>query len=104
MGAERPDPRGPSVVNWLGSWGASGRPSDVAMVEATHFANRGHPAEFRRLNWPAVGRILVERHVSARPVVVREIASQGTAQMLFAEDDDVIQTEGPDYLPPAQWR
>jgi hypothetical protein len=43
------------------------------MVEATDFANRDDPAEFRPLNWPAVGRILGEREVSARPVVVREV-------------------------------
>src|SRR5882762_7568020 len=66
------------------------------MVEATDFANRDNPAEFRLLNWPAVGRILVERQASARPVVVREVASQGTAQALFAEDKDMIQTLAPD--------
>ena len=65
-------------------------------MEAADFANRDDPAEFRPLNWPAVGRILVERQVSARPVVVREVASQGTAEVLLAEDDDVIQTLAPD--------
>ena len=70
----------------------SGGPSDVAMVEATDFANRDDPAEFRPLNWPAVGWILVEREVSTRPVVVREVASQGAAQVPFAKDEDVIQT------------
>jgi hypothetical protein len=66
------------------------------MVEAADFANRDDPAEFWPLNWPAVGRILVERQVSACPVVVREVANQGTAEVLFAEDDDVIQTLTPD--------
>src|SRR2546425_11085377 len=66
------------------------------MVEATDFANRDDPAEFRPLNWPAVGRILVEREVSTRPVVVREVASQGAAQVSFAKDEDVIQTLAPD--------
>ena len=42
------------------------------MVEATDFANRDDLAEFRPLNWAAVGRILVEREVSTRPVVVLE--------------------------------
>ena len=56
------------------------------MVEATDFANRDDPAEFRLLNWPAVGCILVEREVSTRPVVVREVASQGAAQVPFAEE------------------
>jgi len=66
------------------------------MVKATDFANLDDPAEFWLLNWPAMGRILVERQVSACPVVVREVASQGTAQVRFAEDDDVIQTLAPD--------
>src|SRR5256886_9069967 len=66
------------------------------MVEATDFANRDDLAEFRPLNWAAVGRILVEREVSTRPVVVREVASQGAAQVPFAKDEDVIQTLAPD--------
>ena len=45
------------------------------MVEATDFPNRDDSAEFRPLNSPALGRILVEREVSTRPVVVREVAS-----------------------------
>ena len=66
------------------------------MMEATDFGNRDDRAEFRRLNWAAVGRILVEREVSTRPVVVREVASQGAAQVPFAEDEYVIQTFAPD--------
>jgi hypothetical protein len=66
------------------------------MVEATDFANRDDLAEFRLLNWAAVGRILVEREVSTRPVVVREVASQGAAQVPFAKDQYVIQTLAPD--------
>src|SRR5256712_12907621 len=66
------------------------------MMKATDFGNRDDRAEFRRLNWAAVGRILVEREVSTRPVVVREIASQGAAQVPFAEDEYVIQTFAPD--------
>jgi len=66
------------------------------MVEATDFANRDDPAEFRPLNWPAVGRILGEREVSTRPVVVREVTSQGAAQVPFAKDEYVIQTLAPD--------
>jgi hypothetical protein len=66
------------------------------MVEATDFANRDDLAEFRPLNWAAVGRILVEREVSMRLVVVREVASQGAAQVPFAKDQYVIQTLAPD--------
>jgi hypothetical protein len=66
------------------------------MVEATDFPNRDDSAKFRPLNSPAVGRIRVEREVSTRPVVVRDVASQGTAQVSFAKDEDVIQTLAPD--------
>src|SRR5947209_1290567 len=66
------------------------------MVEATDFANRDDLAEFRPVNWSAVGRIVVEREVSTGPVIVREVASQGAAQVPFAEDEDVIQTLAPD--------
>ena len=79
---------GPIVANRLSG---SGRPSDVAMVEATDFANRDDLAEFRPLNWAAVGRILVEREVSTRLVIVREVAGQEAAQVPFAKDEDVIQ-------------
>jgi len=66
------------------------------MVEATDLANRDDLAEFRPFNRAAVGRILVERQVSTRPVVVREVASQGAAQVPFAKNEDVIQTLAPD--------
>ena len=66
------------------------RPADVAMMQAADFGNRGDRAEFRRLNRASVGRILVEREVSARPVIVREVAGQGATQVAFAQDEDVI--------------
>ena len=66
------------------------------MVEATDLANRDDRAEFRLFNRAAVRRILVEREVSTRPVVVREIASQGAAQVPFAKNEDVIQTLAPE--------
>ena len=65
-------------------------------MQATDLGNRDDPAEFRPLNSSAVGRILVKRKVSTRPVIVREVASQGTAQGSFAKDEDVIQTFAPD--------
>ena len=92
-GGEQPNGRtGPIVANRLSG---SGRPADIAMVEATDFANRDDFAEFRPLNWAAVGRILVEREVSTRPVVVREVASQGAAQVPFA--NSFGWTIGPTY-------
>ena len=79
-----------------GGGDGSGRAPDVAVMQATDLGNRDDPAEFRPLNSSAVGRILVKRKVSTRPVIVREVASQGTAQGSFAKDEDVIQTFAPD--------
>jgi hypothetical protein len=70
----------------------SWRPSDVAMVEATDFANRDDLAEFRLFNRAAVRRVLVEREMRASPVVVGEVAGQDAAQVAFAENQNVIQT------------
>src|SRR3989441_8779724 len=79
-----------------GGGDSSGRAPDVAVMQATDLGNRDDPAEFRPLNSSAVGRILVKREVSTRPMVVREVASQGTAQVSFAKDEDMIQTFAPD--------
>ena len=75
------------------------RLADVAVMQATDFGNRDDPTECG-LNWPAVWCILVEREVSARPVVVREVAGEGAAQVPFAEDEDVIQTLAPNRAAP----
>ena len=78
-------------------WAGSGCPAaDVVMVQAPDFANREDPTECGPLNWPAVWCILVEREVSTRPVIVREVAGQGAAQVLFAKDDDMIESFAPD--------
>ena len=74
----------------------SGRLSDVAMVQATDFGDLNDPAAFRRLNRPPVWCILIEREVSSGPVIVRDVAGQDAAQVLFTKDEDVIETLAPD--------
>jgi len=66
------------------------------MMQTTDFGNLHDPARLGELDGPDVRRILVEREVSTRPVVVREVASQGAAQVPFAKDEYVIQTLAPD--------
>jgi len=86
-----------SGTNGAGRW--RGRPAgvelrrapNVAVMQATNFGNRDDRAERRWLDRPSVGCILVDRQVSASPVIVREVARQGTAQVPFAEDEDVLQ-------------
>ena len=65
-------------------------------MQATDFGNRDDRAGRRRLDRPSVGCVLVEREVSASPVVVREVAGQDAPQVLFAEDENMIQTLAPD--------
>jgi hypothetical protein len=73
-----------------------GCPADIAMVQATDFGNLDDPAELRWLDWPSVGCILVEREVSARPVIVRKVAGQDAVQVAFAQNEDMIEALAPD--------
>ena len=66
------------------------------MVEATDLANRDDLAEFRPFNRAAVGPHPCRARGEYTPVVVREVASKGTAQVPFAKNEDVIQTLAPD--------
>src|SRR5260370_36461685 len=61
------------------------------MRQATDFGNRDDRAERWRLDWPSVGCILVEREVSAGPVIVREVRGQDASQVPLAENDDMVQ-------------
>ena len=62
------------------------------MMQAADLGNRDDRAQSRRLNWPPVGCVLVEREMSASLVIVRQVAGQGAAQVSFAQDDDMIET------------
>jgi hypothetical protein len=61
--------------------GRSRRARAVAMMQVTNFGNLDHHATLRPLDWPSVGCIFVERQVSARPGIVREVAGQEAAQV-----------------------
>ena len=65
--------------------------TDVSMMQTADFGNRDDPAEFRRLNWPSVGCVLVKREVSARLVIVPEVAGQNAAEVAFAQHADMIE-------------
>ena len=62
-------------------------------MQATNFGNRDDRAERRWLDRPSVGCILVERQVSASPVIVR---GEDASQVPLAENDDMVQTRAPD--------
>src|SRR5260370_29582349 len=65
------------------------------MRQATDFGNRDDRAERWRVDRPSVGCILVEREVSADPVIVREVRGQDASQVPLAENDDMIQALAP---------
>ena len=68
------------------------RLADVAVMQATDFGNLHDPARLGELDGPDVRRILVEREVGSRPVIVREVGGQEASQVPFAKDEDMIQT------------
>ena len=72
------------------------RAPNVAVMQATNFGNRDDGAERRWLDRPSVGCILVERQVSASPVIVREVRGEDASQVPLAENDDMVQTLAPD--------
>src|SRR5215471_9341674 len=73
------------------------------MMQAADFGNRDNRAEFWGLNWPSVGGILVEREVSARPVIVHEVAGEDAVQVAFAEHEDVIEALSADRADEPLW-
>ena len=59
-------------------------------MQATDFGNRDDHTALRRLDWPSVGGVLVEREVSACAMVVREVRGQNAPQMPLAENDNMV--------------
>jgi dihydropyrimidinase len=57
----------------------SGRLPDVAMMKTADFGNLHDHAHLRSLDWPPIWRILLEREVNSRRVIVREVARQDPA-------------------------
>src|SRR5437773_10282963 len=68
------------------------RVADVPVMQATDFGNLHDPTRLGALDGPDVRRILVEREMRARPVIVGEVAGQDAAEVAFAENQDVTQT------------
>src|SRR6267143_6461011 len=67
------------------------RPADVAMMQATDFWNWDDHARARRFAWSSLGCVVVEREMSAGPVIVGEVAGQGAAQVSFAQNDSMVE-------------
>ncbi len=66
------------------------------MMEATHFGDLQDRARLPPLDRPPVGRILLEREVSAHAVIVREVTRHDATEVPLAENEDMVQTLAPD--------
>jgi hypothetical protein len=67
------------------------------MMRTPDVGNLHDPAASKGgLDRPHVRRILVEREMRARPVIIREVRDQRASQMPLAENDDMVQTLAPD--------
>jgi hypothetical protein len=61
-------------------------------MQTTEFGHLHDSAHGGALNWPDIRRILVERDMRARPVIVGEVTNEDTAEVAFAQDQNVVQT------------
>jgi len=66
------------------------------MMKATNLRPGDNAAEFWWLYWPWFGRVLRQRKVSSRPVVIAKVAVQLTTKMSLAEHDHVVEEVPPD--------
>jgi len=66
------------------------------MVQAANFGKLHDLPRRRELDRPEVRRVLVEREVGARLMVIGEVAGQDAAEVSLAEDEHVVQTLAPD--------
>src|SRR5262245_12771816 len=65
------------------------------MMQVTDFGNRDDRTERWLVDQPSVGCILVEREMSAGPVIVREVRGEDASQVPLAENDDMVQALAP---------
>src|SRR6266849_4947614 len=72
------------------------RSADVAVVQATDFGKLHDLPCHGELDRPEVGRVLVQREMRTRLMVVGEVSGQDAAEVLLAEDEHVIQALAPD--------
>ena len=63
----------------------------ATMMEAAHFRQRHDLAHAGRVDRSRLRRVLAQRQMSARPMVVGEVGLQDPVQVLLTEDNDVIE-------------
>jgi hypothetical protein len=65
------------------------------MVEATDLRELDDLPVHRRLDRSGIWRVLVERQVGARAMVVANVSLQDPSQMILVENDHVVETFSP---------
>ncbi len=65
-------------------------------MKSSDLRKRNYLTAVGRLDGPSVRRILPERQVRARPVVVGEVGTKDLSEMALVENNDVVQTISPD--------
>jgi hypothetical protein len=65
-------------------------------MQATDFGDREDRAERRGLDRPPIGSVLLEREVSAGPMIVGEVCREDSSKVTLAENDDMVQALAPD--------
>src|SRR5258708_17265692 len=73
----------------------SGCTSFVAVVQSTNLGYCYYSSQLRWLDWPRFRRILLQRKMRPRLVIVGEIARQSSPQGGFPEDDHMIEAIAP---------
>src|SRR5215203_200277 len=72
-------------------WRSGGLPL-VAMVEPADTGRATIRPELAGFDGTCLGRVLAEREVGSRALVVRDVGSKHPPEMSLIEDDDVVQT------------
>lgn len=73
--------------------------SVVAMMEAADHRLGHDAAALWRIDLPRPRRIILQRLMSPRGVVVVEVVGQDSRQVLFIQDDDVVEALASDGCP-----
>jgi hypothetical protein len=79
-----------------GRGGCSGSDAFVAVVKPADFRQRHDLARAGRVDRSQFRRVLAQRQMRSRPMVVDEVGFQDPVQVLLTEDDDVIEAVAAD--------
>ena len=73
----------------------SGGATFVAMMKSAYLGTRDNSALVRHLNGPRVWAVHIERQMRSGSIVIRDVLGADSPEVIFAEDDDMVQTLSP---------